>query len=355
MNSWKIIFFPIAWIYGWAIRLRHFLFDHGLLKTHSFDMPVIGVGNLSLGGTGKTPFVEYLIRLFNQDYKMAVLSRGYGRKSKGFLYGDQYSSHEDIGDEPMQYLRKYQGQIKVAVEGDRVSGVANLMQDDKNLELVCLDDSFQHRYIKPGLSILLTDIHNLYNEDYLFPVGGLRDVVSQAKRADIIVVTKTNKVLSPITRRRVKGVLNPAENQSLYYSYIGYGQPVAFPESSQMEPFDKVRTIIMFSGIANSYPFQEYLNDQCSELVVLDYPDHYQYKRKDLQTIRKTFDETFSRNKVVVTTEKDAMRLLKSAYLSELKNLPLFYIPIEMKMHGLDETNLTNQLKKYVRENNRNR
>jgi tetraacyldisaccharide 4'-kinase len=318
-------------------------------------MPIIGVGNLSLGGTGKTPFVEYLVRLFSENYKMAVLSRGYGRKTKGFLYGDQYSGHQDIGDEPMQYLRKYQGKIKVAVEGDRVEGVNNLMQDDKNLELICLDDAFQHRYIKPGLSILLTDIHSLYNEDYLFPVGGLRDVVSQAKRADIILVTKTNKVLSPITRRRVKGVLKPLPNQSLYFSYIGYGQSIAFPESTQQEPFEKARTIIMFSGIANSYPFQEYLRDLCTELIVLDYPDHYQYKPKDLKTIRNKYDETFSRNKVIVTTEKDAMRLLKSEYLRELKNLPLFYIPIEMKMHGLDETNLTNQLKKYVKENSRNR
>jgi len=221
--------------------------------------------------------------------------------------------------------------------------------------MVLLDDSFQHRYIKPGLNILLTDVHRLYSEDYLFPVGNLRDVVSQAARADIIIVTKTNKVLSPITRRRVRDSLKPAEHQSLYFSYIDYGKPIAFGENQQMKSFDKVRNIIMFTGIANSYPLQEYLRDMCSELIVLDYPDHHQYSRKDLQTVRKKFDETFSRNKVVVTTEKDAMRLLKSEYLSELKNLPLFYIPIEMKMHGLDGTNLSNQLKKYVKENSRNR
>jgi len=355
MNTWKIVFFPLAWVYGWVIRLRHYLFDRDILKSFSFQMPVIGVGNLSMGGTGKTPFVEYIIRLFQDDYHLTVLSRGYGRKTKGFLYGNQFSVHEDIGDEPMQYLRKFGKKIKVAVDEDRVNGMKNLIRDDHDMEIVCLDDSFQHRYIKPGLNILLTDLHKLYSEDYLFPVGGLRDVVNQAKRADIIIVTKTNKVLSPITARRVRDSLKPTENQSLYFSYIDYGNPVAFSENQDEVNFSKVRTIVMFTGIANSYPLQEYLRDMCSELIVLDYPDHHQYSRKDLQTVRKKFDETFSRNKIVVTTEKDAMRLLKSEYLSELKNLPLFYIPIEMKMHGQDGKNLSNQLKKYVKENSRNR
>jgi len=355
MDSWRIILFPFAWIVGLAIRFRHWLFDVGVLKTHSFDIPLIGVGNLSMGGTGKTPFVEYLIRMFYKDHKVSVLSRGYGRKTKGFLFGNQFSNHEDIGDEPMQYLRKFDGKIKVAVDEDRVEGVRNLSEDDANLEIVLLDDSFQHRYIKPGLAILLTDIHKLYNEDYLFPVGGLRDVVNQAKRADIVIVTKTNKVLSPITKRRVKQVLRLLPHQSLYFSYISYGKAISFPDGSEHSWNQKVRTIIMFAGIANSYPFQEYLRDLCTELIVLDYPDHYLFRRKDLQTIRKIFDDTFSGNKIIVTTEKDAMRLMNSEYLSELKNLPLFYIPIVMKMHGIDEANLSNQLKKYVKENSRNR
>ncbi|MFA5417392.1 MAG: tetraacyldisaccharide 4'-kinase [Bacteroidales bacterium] len=354
MNSWKIILFPFAWIYGLAIRFRHLLFDLGVLKSTTFNIPMIGVGNLSLGGTGKTPFVEYLIRMFSDDYKVSVLSRGYGRKTKGFLFGNQYSTHYDIGDEPMQYLRKFEGKVKVAVDEDRVDGVKNLTEDDANLELILLDDVFQHRYIQPGLSILLTDINKLYNEDYLLPVGGLRDVVAQAKRADIVVVTKTNKMLSPITKRRVKHVLKLLPHQSLYFSYINYGKAIPFVEDSKFEWANHVRTIVMFAGIANSYPFQEYLRDLCSELIVLDYPDHYQFKRKDLEHIRKTFEDTFAGNKILVTTEKDAMRLLNSDYFSELKNLPLFYIPIEMKMHGLDETNLSNQLKKYVEENSRN-
>ncbi len=354
MNSFRFLLFPLAWLYGLAIRFRHWMFDLGVLRTHTFQMPIIGVGNLSLGGTGKTPFIEYLIRHFYTDYKLAVLSRGYGRKSKGFLYANQFSSYEDIGDEPMQYLRKFTGKIKVAVDEDRVEGVRSLMADDQQLEMVLLDDSFQHRYIKPGLSILLTDMHKLYMEDYLLPVGSLRDVVSQAKRADIIVVTKTNKVLSPITRRRIKGVLKPEPQQSLYFSFLDYGEPVSFPESTDISVFKKARIIILFTGIANSYPFQEYLRDLCTELIVMDYPDHHKYKRKDLQKVRRVYDETFGGSKIIVTTEKDAMRLIKSDYLSELKDIPLFYVPVQMKMHGLDETNLINQLAKYVKTNRRN-
>lgn len=355
MDSWKILLFPLAWIYGLAIRFRHWLFDVEVLKSQSFDLPIIAVGNLSLGGTGKTPFVEYLIRLFSGDYKTAVLSRGYGRKTKGFLYGNQFSGHEDIGDEPMQYLRKFDGKVKVAVDEDRADGVKNMMLDDEKLDLVLLDDAFQHRYIKPGLSILLTDIHKLYSEDYLLPVGDLRDVIDQAKRADIVLVTKTNKVLSPITRRRVKQSLRLLPNQSIYFSYVDYGEAIPFYDGESYTWKGKVNTIILFSGIANSSPFQEYLRDLCTELIVLDFPDHHSYKRKDLEIIRKKFDDVFSRNKIVVTTEKDAMRLLKSEYLYPLKNLPLFYIPIMAKIHGLDGTNLSNQLKKYVKENSRNR
>ncbi len=354
MNSLRFLLFPVAWLYGWIIRFRHWLFDVGILKTHAFPMPVIGVGNLCLGGTGKTPFVEYLIRHFANEHRLAVLSRGYGRKSKGFLYANQFSSHEDIGDEPMQYLRKFEGKIKVAVDEDRVEGVRSLMDDDPQLELVLLDDAFQHRYIKPGLSILLTDIHKLYMEDYLLPTGSLRDVVAQAKRADIILVTKTNKVLSPITRRRVKGVLKPSAHQSLYFSYLDYGEPISFPEKTDVSVFKKARIIIMFSGIANSYPYQEYLRDLCTELIVLDYPDHHKYNRKELQHIRRVYEDTFGLNKIIVTTEKDAMRLVKSEYLSELNELPLFYVPVQMKLHGLDETNLINQLTKYVKSNRRN-
>jgi len=353
MDFWKILLIPFACMYGFVIRIRHWLFNNNILKSVSFPMPVIGVGNLSLGGTGKTPVVEYLIRFFSDENRLAVLSRGYGRNTKGFLIANQYSEHKDIGDEPMQYHNKFKNNIKVVVSENRRKGIINLMQDDENLDIILLDDSFQHRWVSPGISILLTDFHRLYMEDYLIPSGTLRDVVSEAKRADIIIVTKTYKVLSPITRRRIKGILKLLENQSLYFSYIDYGNLVPFPGYGKINLPQNINTIILFCGIANSYPLQEYLRDMCTELLVIDFPDHHAYRKKDLQLVKKTYDDIFTRSKIIITTEKDVMRLIKSEYISALNDLPLFYIPIEVKFHGLDEKNFTNQIRKYVRENKR--
>ncbi len=354
MDFWKVLLIPFACLYGCIIRIRHWLFNAGILRSKSFPIPVIGVGNLSLGGTGKTPFVEYLIRMLSDENKIAVLSRGYGRNTKGFLTANQYSGHKDIGDEPMQYHHKFKNNLKVAVCENRRKGIKNLMQDKESLDVILLDDSFQHRFVKPGLSILLTDFHKLYMDDYLIPAGTLRDVVSAAKRADIIIVTKTYKVLSPITRRRIISILKPHDKQSLYFSYLEYSDLVSFPGFDKIKLPKQINTIILFSGIANSYPLQEYLRDMCIDLIVIDFPDHHTYRRKDLQLISQKFDDVFSQNKIIITTEKDAMRLIKSEYIRELDKLPLFYIPIEIKLHGHDDSNFSNQIKKYVRENKRN-
>ncbi len=324
MGFWKLLLLPFAGLYGLIVRIRHWMFDINILKSYTYEIPIIGVGNLSVGGTGKTPMVEFLIRLLSDENKLAVLSRGYGRKSKGYLVANQYSGHKDIGDEPMQYHYKFKGEAKVAVCEDRRAGIENLMQDDESLDVILLDDSFQHRYVKPGLSILLTDFHNLYLEDYLLPVGTLRDVISEAKRADIIIVTKTYKVLSPITRRRIKSMINPEEHQSLYFSYIDYEGFVPLPGFEDIKMPKSINTIVMFCGIANSYPLQEYLRDFCIELLVIDFPDHHVYSKKDIQLIAQTFNDVFSRNKILVTTEKDAMRLIKSEYIRDLNDLPVF-------------------------------
>jgi tetraacyldisaccharide 4'-kinase len=353
MGIRKLLLIPFAAPYGLIIRIRHWMFKINILKSVSYDIPIIGVGNLSLGGTGKTPMVEFIIRLLMEENKLAVLSRGYGRSSKGYLIADQYSDHHLIGDEPMQYHNKFRKELKIAVCENRRVGIMSLMQDDKKLDAIVLDDSFQHRYVKPGLSILLTDFHNLYMEDYLFPAGRLRDVVSEAKRADIIIVTKTFKVLSPITRRRIKGILKPESHQSLYFSYLDYGNMTPLPGFENVKIPNKISTIVLFCGIANSYPFQEYLRDLCVDLHVLDFPDHHVYKKKDIEMVVKTYEDAFTRNKIIITTEKDAMRLIKSEYIRTMDSLPLFYIPIELKLHGLDQSNFSNQIKKYVRENKR--
>lgn len=353
MDFWKVLLLPFAFIYGFVVRIRHWMFNVKILKSKSFPMPIIGVGNLSLGGTGKTPMVEYLIRLLSGNKKLAVLSRGYGRSTKGYFVADQYSGYKDIGDEPMQYHNKFIKSIKVAVCEKRRKGIRNLMQDDYNLDIILLDDSFQHRYVKPGLSILLTDFHKLYMEDYLIPAGTLRDVVSQAKRADIIIVTKTYRVLSPITRRRIESILKPQESQSLYFSYLEYGELISFPGCKEITISKHINTIVLFCGIANSYPLQEYLRDMCVELIVIDFPDHHSYRKKDIQLVLKKYDDEFTKNKIIITTEKDAMRLIKSEYIRKLNDYPLFYIPIEVKLHGEDEQNFSNQIEEYVRENKR--
>lgn len=327
------------------------LFDNGILKSEEFDFPVIGIGNLSMGGTGKTPHVEKLVRLLSDKYKVAILSRGYGRKSKGYIKADQYSKYEDIGDEPMQYFRKFNNNVVIAVDADRRNGLKSLFEDKSTSDLVIMDDSFQHRYVKPGLNILLTDYHNLYTKDYLFPVGNLRDIRLRAKAADIIIVTKTHKILSPITRRNIQNYIKPTSKQKLYFSYIKYGNFIPLFEVNKGLIPKTINTILLFSGIANPYPLQEQLRFKCSELVSIDFPDHHDYTKKDMDMIKAKYDDLFTRKKIIVTTEKDAMRLINSPYLSALNNLPVFYIPIEVRLHKQDREMFDNQILEYVSKN----
>jgi tetraacyldisaccharide 4'-kinase len=219
---------------------------------------------------------------------------------------------------------------------------------------VLLDDAFQHRYVKPGLSILLTDFHKLYREDYLLPVGTLRDTIHAASRADIIIVTKSHKVLSPITRTRITDILKPEPHQSLYFSYLEYGEfEPLFDEYKQTIP-KKIRTIILFSGIANSYPLQEHLQQLGDELHAIDFPDHHVYRRKDIEKVIKKYEDAFTKKKIIVTTEKDAMRLMNSPYISTLQNLPVYYKPVRVKLHKPDDERFDNQILTYVKENKRN-
>ena len=355
MRSWRIILFPFAWLYGVVIRLRHWLFDIGILSSERFPIPLIAVGNLSVGGTGKTPLVEYLIKMLLPFYNVAVLSRGYKRKTSGFIKGNQFSKQTEIGDEPMQYLNKFGNKITVAVDEKRAHGVYSLLEKNGALDVILLDDAFQHRYVKPGLSILLTDYFNLYMEDHLIPVGKLRDVKTAAKRADIILVTKAPKVLSPITRKRITNLLKPTDNQRMFFSYLKYDKLMPANNHDGQQPPENISTIILFSGIANSYPMQEYLERKCNEMHVIDFKDHHVYRRKDMEQVRKMFDNVFTRNKIIVTTEKDVMRLKDSPYFSILKNLPVYYLPVRMKINKEDEYEFNKTILNYVEQNRGNR
>jgi tetraacyldisaccharide 4'-kinase len=355
MKVFRYALYPFALIYGLIIFIRHKLFDKGILPSKEYDIPVIGVGNLTVGGTGKTPMIEYLIRLLNDSYKTATLSRGYGRKTKGFLLADQYSSGKDIGDEPMQFYKKFGQHITVAVDENRREGIDNLIQNDNKLDVVLLDDSFQHRYVKPGLNILLTDFYNLYPADHLLPVGRLRDLKSQAKRADIIVITKTDIVMSPILRRGIEKMIKPLPHQKIFFSFIDYGDYKPAPGLELPEVKKRPSVIVLFTGIANPWPLQDYLISRCNELETIEFMDHHRFKNSDIDNILKTFDNHFTRNKIIVTTEKDIMRLVKTPYFSRFKDKPLYYIPVEMKIHKPDTALFNQQILDYVKRNKRNR
>lgn len=351
----RLLLYPFSLIYGLVVLIRNLLYDWNVYKSTSFDIPVICIGNLSTGGTGKTPHTEYLIRLLSDKYNVATLSRGYGRKTRGFLTGSNFSTSEELGDEPLQFASKFSN-IRIAVDEDRVHGINELTYRFPDLNLVLLDDGFQHRAVKPGLSILLTDFYHLYTEDHLLPSGSLREHRSAAKRADIIIVTKTRKVHSPITRQRLNESLKPAPHQRLYLSYIKYGQITSVHRTEcSVKRGKEYNTIFMFAGIENPYPLEDHLKSQCIELVSMTFPDHHRYTTKDIARIKRSWDDIYTRNKLMVTTEKDFMRLKDPRIWNLVVNLPLHYLPIEIDFHHGDKEAFDNQILNYVEKNRRNR
>lgn len=328
----RILLLPFSLIYGFIIGVRNYLFDTGLLKSVEFKLPVIAVGNLSAGGTGKTPHVEYLIRLLKGRFKLAVISRGYLRKTHGFVLADINSTVSMVGDEPMQYIHKF-NDLLVAVDENRCHGIKKLLSDHAQMNAVILDDAYQHRFVKPGLSILLTDFHSLYSKDYLLPAGRLREPRSGAKRADIIIVTKTDPVFSPLSKRAVLEQIKPLPHQKVFFSYVTYGLPI--PLFADLPPlrYNMINTIVLFAGIANPYPLEQYLKRLCNELVTIYYNDHHPFSEKDIKDIKNTYNNQFSKRKVLITTEKDAMRLRDPLIESLFKGIPIYYIPIEISFH----------------------
>ena len=346
---------PFALLYGWIVSLRNLLFNWGILPSVKYPLPVISVGNLSAGGTGKTPHIEYLIRLLSPDFDISTLSRGYGRKTKGFQKAIPENHASTIGDEPLQYLRKFNS-IGVFVDEKRRRGIQNILKINENTEVILLDDAFQHRYVKPGLSILLTDFHHLYTRDYLLPAGKLREPIAGARRADIIIVTKTTPVLSPILARQLIDELKPRPHQHVYFSFIKYGVLTSlWSNDHTLEKGKHFSMILLFAGIANTYPIEDHLRQHCNELTVIRFKDHHQYTEQDLLRIKRNFDDLYSPNKLLVTTEKDAMRLLQPELGEIATQLPVFYLPIEVEIHEKYKQQFDKQILKYVSKNQRKR
>lgn len=347
----RILLFPISLLYGFLTFVRNKLFDWNILSSQSFNIPIISLGNLSTGGTGKTPHVEYLIRLLQGEKKVATLSRGYKRKSAGFLMANDNTSVDDIGDEPFQFKIKFP-EVTVAVDEKRVHGVESLLSEKNDINVVLLDDAFQHRYIKPGLSILLTDFFNLYTNDFVVPTGSLREFRRGAKRADIIIVTKSPKVLSPLTLRNIISQINPKENQKVYFSFIKHGKLSQIPGVDFIpDQQHHYSAIMMVAGIANPYPLELKLRDRCTNLEKLNFSDHHQFTEKDIDKIIQKFDSIFAKNKIIVTTEKDMGRLRQPELFQKIKSFPICYMPIEVKIHKDDRMDFDNQIIEYVRKN----
>ena len=342
---------PIAWIYSVVLFIRHKMYDWGVLKSKKFDLPVICVGNIALGGTGKTPHTEYIVSLLREKYKVAVLSRGYRRKSEGFVIANKDCSYEDVGDEPLQYC-KYDG-VVVAVDEKRCNGVKHLLALDEKPELVILDDAFQHRQVKAGLNIVLTDYSKLFTSDSLVPSGTLRDIKSAVKRSDIIVVTKGPSVLSPYDRRDVMDKLQPyiTNNQLVCFSHIVFKDAVPFNETAEQTDIKKQKDVILFTGVANSHPLEEFLSRSFSRIVVFKFADHHAFTSEDIDRIVGHFESIIGKRKVIITTEKDAMRLKNTELLSAFDNIPLYYIPIKVRFNNDDGEKFEKKVLNYVREN----
>ena len=310
------ILFPFAILYGLVTALRNFLFDKGILKSHSFDLPLIAVGNLSVGGTGKTPQIEYLIRLLSTRYRLATLSRGYKRHSKGFVLADKTADAMTIGDEPYQYYTKFPG-IIVAVDADRKNGIQRLLSLSDKPELVLLDDAYQHRKVRAGFYILLTAYNDLYTDDYMLPTGNLRESRSGANRADMVIVTKCPPDLSPEQREFVRHRLGLAAGQQLYFTYIRYDDLVYSATGTKNVSDIKAEKKLLVAGIAKPAPFFEFL--QQPDDIAMPFPDHHEFTEADIAAIQNN-----ARDRIIITTEKDYMRLS-----DRLPAAQLFYLPIQ--------------------------
>lgn len=329
MNFLKLLLLPFSILYGVVIFFRNLLYDTGIFPVTEFEKGVIVIGNLSSGGTGKSPMTEYLIRLLKEKYYLATLSRGYKRHTSGFIIADKNSTSFQIGDEPLQFKKKFPD-IVVSVDENRKHGIKKLFEKFSELKTVLLDDAFQHRKIKAGLSILLTDYEKMYYDDFLMPAGTLREWRVGKKRADIIITTKCPYNLSPVEKRIIHKKINPEPHQHVFFSHIKYGDAVPMIASTPSHFLKEKTTAILLTGISNPRPFIDYLKKYFETIIPIHYPDHHEYTIVEVNNLVEKFYSLSSSNKIILTTEKDAMRLDKPGLIEILCTIPVYYIPIEI-------------------------
>lgn len=352
--------YPFSFLYGIGVNFRNKLFDWGILSSKSYDIPVICVGNITVGGTGKTPHTEYLIRLLQKDFKVAVLSRGYKRKSRGFLLADVNTPVRMIGDEPYQMKQKYPT-VYMAVDKDRRHGIEQLCKEEiaPGTEVILLDDAFQHRYVQPGINILLVDFYRLICNDTLLPAGRLREPESGKSRANIVIVTKCPSHIKPMDYRVITKQMDLYPYQKLYFSTFKYGKltPVFKEYGGSKRSLDELKKdeyVLLLTGIASPKQLIQDLEQYTSNLETMTFPDHHNFTKDDMQLLSSRIDKIPEKDKVIITTEKDASRLIQHPALDEKLKQILYSLPIEIEFLQDQQDNFNQNIIGYVRKNKRN-
>ena len=357
----KILLSPFALIYGILVGVRRFLYRAKLLRSSRFDIPTISVGNLNVGGAGKTPHIEYLIRLLQPYINVAVLSRGYKRQTEGFLMVETNSTVLEVGDEPLQYKLKYPS-VPVAVAEKRAYAIPQILYRHNEIQVVLLDDAFQHLAIKPYLNILLTEFSDPFTDDFLLPAGRLRDWRVTYRHADIIIITKCPFDIKDTEKHHFIQKINPYPYQRLYFSYFNYGTPYAlFQQTTTLlieisEPFDTIQTkildaetdVLLVCGIAKTDYLLNYLSSKVKSVTTMAFEDHRLFSNYDVAQFKNLFESMTGKKKIIITTEKDGTRLLlHQKYLVE-NNLDIYVLPIEVAFHFGEGEAFNNDVKKVL-------
>ncbi len=343
----KILLYPFSLIYGLVMSTRNLLYEAGVLKSTKFSTPVISVGNLSIGGAGKTPHVEHLIRLLRDYINVGTLSRGYKRKTKGFRIIKASDNALVSGDEPLQYRRKYPD-IVVAVSESRALGIPEMLKAHPSLQTIILDDAFQHLSVTPALNILLTQYDKLYVHDHLLPLGRLRERSENSSRANIIIVSKCPRNEEDVDKELILKQLTPAPYQKVYFSFYRYLNPYSFIDTQSRIDLSEYSGLILISAIANTSYLLNYLESKVGEIKTLVYEDHHIFKPKDIEHLSHVFNNFQTDKKCILTTEKDATRL--ELHYPEIvqKNLPIFVLPLEVDFHFGDQSNFDKEIKDFL-------
>lgn len=381
-TNFRLLLLPFSWLYGFVVMCRNLLFEVGVLQSKSFGLPVISVGNITVGGTGKTPHTEYLATLLSKEFQVAILSRGYKRSTKGFHIAGTESGLSVIGDEPMQMKRKFPGLV-VAVDENRRRAIKLLSDETINprIDVILLDDAYQHRYVKPAISILLIDFNRLINEDHLLPAGNLREPASQAKRANFIIISKCPAKLKPIELRILSKNFDLYPQQSIFFTTLVYGplrqmstifsdslsantensQKAEAVEQLEKEPLSSLETIrekkipvLIIAGTASPDSFVNHILSYCPDAHSMLYPDHHNFSRKDYVHIKHQFEKIRLNRGIIITTEKDSMRILENGSFREISGF-IYYPEIKISFLGDQGSTFNNKILDYVRINKRNR